>query len=261
MKKLLFSLMVTTGLSSVNLIAQTTTWDIADTNKFPATITTPYTVDGVLTFQGTSGSTFAVTSNSITFSDSFAGTRRFQFGGNSYSGSTSPAVGDTSLPTKKWVELAVSKDATIKIWGRGGGARNILISDNKGKVLNSTAFADSSSTAVISYHYTGDETTLLISTGVGDNYIYKLEYTNNATLAVNDIKSSIKANAFSSGNKIYVTNLESKNTDINVYSTNGQLVKSMKSNIDTSFEINNKGIFIVNLKSEAGEKSTKVLIK
>ncbi len=259
MKKLLFSLMFA-GVSAVSLNAQV--WDIADTSKFPASIPVPTTVDDVIKFNGVSGSAaFAATSNSVTIGD-FTATRRFQFGGNSYNGSTSPAVGTTALPTKKWVEVVVPSTYTLKIWGRGGGARNILVSDNTGLVLSSTAFAGNSTSdvAVITYTNTGSSPYLIVSSGVGDNYIYKIEVVS-PTLAVGNFKSGLKANAFSSGNKIYVSNLESKKTDISVYNANGALVKSLKSSADTSFEINGRGVYIVNLKSEAGEKSVKVLLK
>lgn len=261
MKKLLFSLMLA-GVSAVTINAQV--WDIADTAKFPASIAVPYVVDGALTFTGASGATFAVTANAVTI-DTYSGTRRFQFGGNSYSGSTNPAVGTTQLPqsTKKWVEVAVSSNSTLKIWARGGNAsRNIIISDNTGLVLSSTPFAGNTTAdvALISYTYTGSAPNLIISAGGGDNYIYKIELVS-GTLAVNNVKSGIKANAYSSGNRIFVSNLDSKNTNINVYSANGSLVKTTKSSTDTNFEINAKGLYIVNLKSEAGEKSVKVLLK
>ncbi len=71
----------------------------------------------------------------------------------------------------------------------------------------------------------------------------------------------MKASVFSSGNKIYLADLDSKNTQVNVFNANGSLVKTVKASADTNFEINNKGLYIVNLKSEAGEKSVKVLIK
>lgn len=260
MKKLLFSLMFA-GISAVTLNAQV--WDLADTTTFPdASIVVPTTING-LKFSGASGSSaFAITSNSVTFGDNFAATKRFQFGGNSYSGSSSPAVGSQTMPTKKWVEVAVPTNSVLKIWARGGGARNVLISDNTGTVLSSTAFAGNTTAdiAVISYTYAGSAPYLIISSGVGDNYIYKIEVSA-GTLAVSGFKSGIKATAFSAGNTIHVRDLESKNTHINVYSANGTLVKTTETSTDTSFDIGAKGVYIVNVKSDAGEKSVKVMIK
>jgi hypothetical protein len=71
----------------------------------------------------------------------------------------------------------------------------------------------------------------------------------------------MKAQVFSSGNKVYISDLESKNTEVNVYSATGSLVKTAKVSADTNFEVNTKGVYIVNLKSDAGVKSVKVLVK
>jgi len=263
MKKLLFSLMLA-GISAVTFNAQSKTWDFSDTSKFTAgAITANTTIDGLSLVTGGSNLTISTT-NLATFSDGYAPTQRLQFGGNSYSGSNNPAVGTTSLPTRRFVQFPISNNAVIKFWARGGGAgRSIVISDETGKVLSSTTFAGSSNTdvAIATYTHTAAATNLIIATGSGDNSLYKIEYTDNtATLAANNVKL-LKANAFSSGNKIYVSNLESKNTSINIYSANGTLVKSAKASADTNFEINAKGVYIVNLKSEAGEKSVKVLLK
>ena len=81
------------------------------------------------------------------------------------------------------------------------------------------------------------------------------------TLATSDFSQKLSAKAYSTGNKVYLTNLSGKRTEIKVYSSTGALVKSLKASADTNFELNTKGLYFVNLKSEAGEKSVKVLIK
>jgi hypothetical protein len=263
MKKLLFSLMFA-GISAVTFNAQSKTWDFSDTAKFPAgAISADKTVDGLSFVTG--GSNLTIATNSLaTFDDGYAPTQRLQFGGNSYSGSTNPALGATVMPTRRYLQFAVSSNTTIKFWARGGGAnRSILISDETGKVLSSTTFAGNTTAdiAVTTYNYTGSAGNILITTGSGDNSLYKIEVTNTETMAVGDVKSNNKLNAFSSGNRIYIKDLESKNTLISVYSANGNLVKSFKTNSDTDFDVNIKGVYIVNLKSEAGEKSVKVMIK
>ncbi len=263
MKKLLFSLIIA-GVSAVNFNAQNKTWDFSDTTKFTAgAISTDTTIDGLSFVTG--GSNLTIATNSLaTFEDGYAPTQRLQFGGNSYSGSTNPAVGTTSMPTRRYTQFAVAGNAVIKLWARGGGAnRSILISDGAGKVLSSTTFAGNGNAdiAVVSYTYTGSAGNIIVSTGSGDNSLYKIEYTDNSTLAVGDVKSGVKASAFSIGNKVYVKDLASKNTMVNVYSANGVLVKSLNASADTSFEINGKGVYFVNLKSEAGERSVKVLLK
>ena len=263
MKKLLFSLMFA-GISAVTFNAQSKTWDFSDTSKFPAgAITTDKTVDGLSFVTG--GSSLTIATNSLaTFDDGYAPTQRLQFGGNSYSGSTNPAVGTTSMPTRRYLQFAVSNNAVIKFWARGGGAnRSILISDETGKVLSSTTFAGNTTAdiAIATYTYTGAAGNILITTGSGDNSLYKIEYTDNATMAVGDVKSKDKLKAFSAGNKIYIKDLDAKNTQVNVYSANGALVKSLKTTFDTDFVIDTKGVYVVNMKSEAGVKSVKVMIK
>ena len=263
MKKLLFSLILA-GISAVTFNVQSKTWDFSDVSKFTAgAITANTAIDGLSLVTGGSNLTISTT-NLATFGDGYAPTQRLQFGGNSYSGSVNPALGTTNLPTRRFVQFPVSNNAVIKFWARGGGSgRSIVISDETGKVLISTSFAGSTSADIVigSYTHTAAATNLIIATGSGDNSVYKIEYTDNSTLGVGHVKSGIKANAFSSGNKIYVSNLESKNTAINVYAANGSLVKTMKASADTNFDINAKGLYIVNLKSEAGEKSVKVLLK
>ncbi|WP_312766091.1 T9SS type A sorting domain-containing protein [Epilithonimonas sp.] len=263
MKKLLFSLMFA-GISAVNFNAQSKTWDFSDTSKFTAgAISADVTIDGLSFVTG--GSNLTIATNSLaTFEDGYAPTQRLQFGGNSYGGSTNPAVGTTSMPTRRYTQFAVAGNAVIKLWARGGGSgRSILISDATGKVLSSTTFAGNgtSDIAVVSYTYVGPAGNLIVSTGSGDNSLYKIEYTDNSTLAIKDVKPEIKANAFSVGNKVYIKDLASKNTTVNVYSANGILVKSFRASADTDFEINVKGVYFINLISEAGEKSVKVLLR
>jgi len=263
MKKLLFSFLVA-GTACLMMNAQSKTWDFSDTSKFPAgAISTDKTVDGLSFVTG--GSNLTIATNSLaTFDDGYTPTQRLQFGGNSYSGSTNPALGSTSLPTRRYLQFAVSNNAVIKLWARGGGAgRSIIISDQSGKVLSSTAFAGSSATdiAVVTYNYTGAAGNLLISTGAGDNSLYKIEYTDNATLAVSASQNGLGAKVVVDGKKIHVKGVDSKMTSINVVSANGVLVKSLKTSVDTVFELSQTGMYIVNVTSDRGSQKIKILLK
>jgi hypothetical protein len=262
MKKLLLSVIVA-GISAIQANAQSKTWDFSDAVKFPAgAISATTTIDGLTLIPGGSNLTISTT-NLATFGDGYAPTQRLQFGGNSYSGSNNPAVGSTSMPTRRYVQFAVSNNATIKFWARGGGSgRSVLISDDTGKVLSSTTFNGSTVTdiAIGSYTYTGTPTNLIISTGSGDNSVYKIEYTDNSTLAVGSARL-LKARIFASGNRIYISDLESKNSQVSVYSAGGNLVKSLRAATDTNFEIAAKGVYIVNVSSEKGSLSEKVMIR
>lgn len=255
--------MVIAGISAIQVNAQSKTWDFSDAGKFPAgAISSTTTIDGLTLIPGGSNLTISTT-NLATFEDNYAPTQRLQFGGNSYSGSANPAVGTTSMPTRRYVQFAVSNNATIKFWARGGGAgRSVLISDNSGKVLSSTTFNGSSVTDIViaSYTYTGTPTNIIVSTGSGDNSVYKIEYTDNSTLSTGSSKL-LKTRVISSGNRIFVSNLDSKDSLIKVYTTGGSLVKTLKSATDTDFEVAAKGVYIVNVSSEKGNLSEKVMIR
>ena len=81
------------------------------------------------------------------------------------------------------------------------------------------------------------------------------------TLATSDFSQKLSAKAYSTGNKVYLSNLSGKSTEVKVYSSTGALVKSLKTSTDKNFDVNERGLYFVNLKSEAGEKSIKVLVK
>ncbi|WP_313101376.1 T9SS type A sorting domain-containing protein [Epilithonimonas sp.] len=263
MKKLLLSVIVA-GIAAIQANAQSKTWDFSDTSKFPAgVISVTTTINGLTLIPGGSNLTISTT-NLATFEDNYAPTQRLQFGGNSYSGSTNPTVGTTSMPTRRYLQFPVSDNAIIKFWARGGGAgRSVLISDNAGKVLSSTTFNGSSVTDIViaSYTYTGTPTNIIVSTGNGDNSVYKIEYIDNSTLAAGGSNASLKTRIISSGNRIFVSNLDSKHNSINVYTTGGSLVKTLKSASDTDFEVADKGVYIVNVISEKGSFSEKVIIR
>lgn len=267
MKKLLFSLMIA-GISAVTFDAQSRVWDFNDTSKFPATTAamTEITVLNGLTFVPGGGSGFGLfNSQGATFPD-YVPTQRLAVGGHSYSASAydPAAMGNTPMPTQRYMTFTVTGNSTIKVWSRGGGTgRTVLVTDGT-TILGRTDHTGSTSTTdakILTATYTGGATTLYVANAFNQNSIFKIEVIDNATMAVNDGKANLKAHAFSNGNKIYVNNLESKKTDINVYNANGSLVKAIKSSADTNFEIIGKGLYIVNLKSEAGEKSVKVLLK
>ncbi|WP_379964327.1 T9SS type A sorting domain-containing protein [Epilithonimonas sp. UC225_85] len=265
MKKLLFSFALSIGAFVSTITAQTRTWDFNDAAVW-TTAGLSYTTDynGLMFIAGSSAFTGFSAQNAGPFGDGYSATQRLAFGGNSYSGSTNPAVGTVgTMPTRRYLEVSVTGNSTIKYWARGGGANRSIVVTNKTNqtVIGNTTFTAATDIQIGTVTYTGGVGTIIIAAGAGDNSLFKIEVTNTDTMAVNDVKSGVKANVYSSGNKIYVANLESKKTDINVYNANGSLVKSLKSSSDTNFDINGKGLYIVNLKSEAGEKSVKVLLK
>lgn len=269
MKKLLFSL-VFAGVSAVTVNAQASkTWNFS-TNGTQAAVSANFLDDKLAYIPGPEGAanSFGVIEahspgSAGVFAD-FSFSKRNKTGGNSYSNST-PA--NFAVFAKRYLYFAVTGDSEIKVYFRssGSGSRTLYVTDGT-SVLGSATATDSSTNYVLTVNYTGGAGNIYIGGTNGFNY-YQITATNvgetvlPATMAVNDVKSEVKATAFSSGNKIYISNLESKSADINVYSSAGSLVKSLKTSADTNFEITAKGLYIVNIKSVAGEKSVKVLLK
>ncbi|WP_165570248.1 T9SS type A sorting domain-containing protein [Chryseobacterium sp. FH1] len=252
------------GVSAVTFNAQTT-WDFNDATKFTGTAFTSDQVIQGLTFKlGTAANITGFNSQGGTFSDGYAPTQRLQMGGVSYANGTNDPTASGTVPfVRRYIEVPVPNEPVrIKVWARGGGAgRKVIVHDGTA-VVGSIAFTGSSATdtGILSADYSGNSSTLYVGNAVDQNSIFKIEIQSLATLAVVDGKK-LNSQVFSSGNTINIKGLDSKITNINVYTATGSLVKSLKSSADTNFEINTKGLYIVNLKSEAGEKSVKVLVK
>ena len=199
-----------------------------------------------------------VEANNATFSDGYSATKRFKLNGGGYT-----STGTNTTPTQRYIVLKVNGNSEVNVWYKngGGGDRTLYIGTGTA-VLSSKTYSNSADALIFTYQYVGPARDLYI---YGDQSLnlYKITATNVGTtvLGINDFRKDIKATVYTNGNKLYVANLESKNTQVNVYNANGSLVKTVKASADTNFEINNKGIYIVNLKSEAGEKSVKVLLK
>lgn len=260
MKKLLFSLIIV-GASTASMNAQIKTWDFnGDRTGFPLSstaIASTKTVDGLTLEPGTSGSSFGIVDGNAATIAGVSYTTRFRMGGASYpNGTTAP----NTTPTRRYMYFPVTGPVKVKVYFKGGSGRTLFIHDGA-NVLAPANTPDFTGSDILEVNYTGGAGTLTIANS-GDQFsLYKIEVFDAATMAVVDAKSGLKATAFSSGNKIYISDLASKKTDVKVYSTTGSLVKSLKTSEDTNFDINAKGLYIVNLKSEAGEKSVKVLIK
>lgn len=283
MKKTLSILAIAavTCLNSLN--AQTTTWDF--------TTTAPsWPVSGIAASSDEAGefidskglglhgiatnNNFAAwnTSSSSTWSSPaapFTGTVRVQTNGSGFAANSNSAT-----PTQRYFFLEVDKACTIQVWfksGSGGAQRSMIASD--GTTIYGQATANSGSTAGMP---TDGQVLLANITKAGTFYLYgdaavnvyqiqvvganvSLNPTN--TLSAVNFSHKSAAKVFSNGNRVYVSNLSGKNTEVNVYSAAGTLVKTLKASSDTNFEINNVGIYIVTLRSEEGIKSERVLIK
>lgn len=78
-------------------------------------------------------------------------------------------------------------------------------------------------------------------------------------LSTNNFNNGASLDIFSIKNQVYVTNIVSE-TQVQVYSMTGALVRSVKASENAIFELST-GIYIVNAKSADGEKSVKVIVQ
>jgi exo-poly-alpha-galacturonosidase len=77
------------------------------------------------------------------------------------------------------------------------------------------------------------------------------------TLGIKNYQAESSVNVFAFKDNVVVSNIKS-NTTVSVYSINGALVKSFKTDVDTNFNLN-KGIWIVLVKAADGQKSVKLM--
>ena len=199
-----------------------------------------------------------VESNSATFSDGYTATKRFKLNGGGFT-----STGVNTTPTQRYVYFKTNGNSSISIWYKNGGSGDRTLYIGTGTaILASKTYSNSTDALIYTYDYVGPARDIYMYGDQSLN-IYKITATNVGTtvLGVNDVKKDIKAKVYSSGNKVYVSDLDSKNTQVSIFSANGTLVKSANVSADANFEVNSKGLYFVNLKSEAGEKSVKVLLK
>lgn len=260
MKKSLLLLAFSVVASVSNLKAQTT-WDFSGA-AWPVTTgeTTAIVKNNIALVPGpeTVVNFAAVEANTATFSDGYAATKRFKLNGGGYT-----STGVNTTPTQRYMYIKTNGNSSITIWYKngGGGDRTLYIGTGSA-ILASKTYSNSSDGIIYTYDYVGPAANLYI---YGDQSLnlYKITATNIGTtvLGVNDVKKDMKATVYTSGSKVFVANLESKNTQVNVFNANGSLVKAATTSADINFDLNTKGLYIVNLKSEAGEKSVKVLVR
>lgn len=276
MKKRLLSLMSALLISTAFVSAQTTTWDFGnDTTNWPVSsgIGTAQIVKlGLGLFPISTNSNFGTItkSSSVTFPGppAYASSEGDRFQTN---GGGAPTAG-TYTPTQRYFFIQVDKACTVTVWfksGTGGSVRSVFVSNGSTTLYGSGASSPS---------YTPADGAIVNATipAAGTFYIYADAAVNiyqiqvnganvTTTMGSNTLATSepsvnkISTVVFSEGNKVYVSKV-SGDTKVNIYNTNGGLVKSINTKSDINFELKT-GIYIVNVQSDKGVKSQKVLIK
>lgn len=259
MRKKLLSLVSALLISSASMNAQTT-WNFSDFAD-NAGYTSNTVVNNLGFIPGPSTSTNLmgqVEANGATI-DGIAFTKRLKLNGGSF---TSGTTDFGQVPPQRAMYLKVNGASVIKLWYKngGGGNRTVYVS-NGTTVIASFLYTDSTVGQVATVNYTGGAANLYISGDQAINF-YQLSATNVGTtlptLATSNVNTT-SANVFASGNQVFVNNLKAA-TQINVYTSTGALVKSVNAKADTNFDLKS-GFYIVNLKSENGTTSKKVIIK
>ena len=257
MKKKLLSLVASLLLSTAFVNAQTT-WNFSDA-VWPVSAGYPGpTVKNNLGFiTGTTTTMGAVEANTATI-DGIAFTQRLKFNGGSYATGTT----DFSMPTQRALYFDVTGNSVIKIWYKNGGSgTRTLYVTNGAAVISSFPYTDSTVGQIATANYTGGAGRIYITCDQSMN-IYQITATNVGTtagLATSNVSKN-ETKVFSIGNQVHISKVNA-NTQVEVYTMNGSLIKSLNTKSDTNFELQNKGVYIVNVKSENGSISQKVLIK
>jgi len=274
MKTKLLSLIFAMVLTSSATNAQTKIWNFTtDTANWPAGVgmsSNESIVDNLGLFASSPDATTPITnfptisSSNATFpQDSFVASVRLQLGGGGYTSAT----GFVNMPTQRFLHFNVSGNCTVKVWfkpGSNGTARTIYVTNGTSTLGSATSNTGTNTDyAIVTAANTTGAGKLYIYGDLASN-IYKIEVTGATvtagTLSAKDFKAGSSANVFSNGKQIHISNVIS-NTQVDVYSMTGALVKSFRTDADTSFDSLNSGLYIVNVQSEEGRKAVKVLIQ
>ncbi|WP_296149025.1 T9SS type A sorting domain-containing protein [uncultured Flavobacterium sp.] len=266
MKTKLLSLIFAMVLTSSITNAQTKIWDLGGGIAPWTAANSPYTSNTIidnlgLQIQGGTGSAnFGATNPSVkTFATTpaYTSVNRFQLNGGG-----SPATG-TFLPTQRFLYFAAAGSVTVEVLfiGGGSGSRTMYVTDGT-NVLGSLTATDSATLQILT-------TTATVVNGYvyiyGDQAcnLYRVKVTGplgTTTLATNDFKAGSSVKVHSTGKQVRISNVIS-NTQVDVYSITGALVKSFQTNTDTSFDSLNAGFYIVNVQSEEGRKAVKIAMQ
>lgn len=273
MKKSLLFAAASMLFSAISLNAQTTTWDFSnDATNWPLSAgigTSPVVKQGLGLFPITTNTNFAAVTNSsqVSFSDGYVATgNRLQTNGGG------AVTAGTYKPTQRYFFIETSGPVTFKAWykaGSAGSVRTAFVSDGNQTLYGSAATSPAATpadTAILTVNIP-TAGTFYVYTDTAINF-YKMEVSGAnviTTLNSNQLATSetgagkVTANIFASGDKVYLSNITG-NTKVNVYTANGALVKTLDTKSDLNFALKT-GMYIVNIQTEKGVKSQKVLVK
>lgn len=274
MKKKLLLFILPLLFLTVEIQSQTKVWDFGgDANyasseqlalwpvvAFNAAENTTVEKDNLFLVGDNSGDKFGQIENSggktwdVGTADEYTAINRFKMNG---------AAGPlgTYLPTYSYLYFPVIGDVNVKVWYRSSSAdvtRELYITD--GTNLLASVDGGDTDAHTLTATKTGSGTIYIFGAGNSFN-LYKIEVTGagaaDLLLSNNDAISPVSTNLKAVGNRIYVSNVKS-NTDINIYTITGALIKSLKTKNDMNFDFKS-GLYIATIKTFEGEKSVKIL--
>ena len=187
--------------------------------------------------------------------DEYTSINRFKFNGGS-----API---DFLPSYSYMYFPVSGPVDVKIWFRSGSSsdteRILYISDGT-TLLNSFQAVGNSDPEIITASYTGTGGNIYIYDSNSFN-LYKIEVTGEGAdvLSINNIDTTINTSVKSANDRIYISNVTS-NTEVNIYSITGALVKTVNTNTDLDFSFNS-GLYFARVTTLQGQKSVKLLVQ
>ena len=245
--------------------AQSKIWDFGNSTAWPVSsgYSTDTLLDNLAMIPGSNVTNLgAVEANNATFLDGYTATKRFKLNGGSWDTGATSFV----MPTKRYLYFAVTGACTVKVWFKtGGSGTRTLYVTNGNSVIGSLAGTSSSDPLFLTANYAGGAGNIYIGADQSVN-ICKIEVSNSigvttlSTLSTQDHTRKMHATVHTVGNSILVSKLNGKNTEVKIYSSAGNLVKTANSDTELNFSLQS-GFYIVHLKSAEGEKSVKVILK
>jgi hypothetical protein len=269
MKKTLLTLLITM-LFSVAINAQTKVWDFGNDTAF-----WPLNASGELNNiakdnlgllpGGSLITNFGIVeANNASFpsdgsSSAYTAIKRFKLNGGGFESTATNQI----MPTKRAVYFAANGSGSLKVWYKNGGSgTRTLFVTNGTSVIASNPYTNSTDAIIFSATYTNAFGNIYLFADQSVN-IYKIEVTGplgtTDVLSTNNFQQETSVSISSNGKQVNVANVTSE-TQVNVYSMSGALVKSFATSTDQNFDLNS-GFYIVNVKSVEGQKSVKVLVK
>lgn len=256
MKKTLLYFILPMLFTATLATAQDRDWQIGTTSEsWPADLSmaddATIEVDG-LTVAAVSNSFGAMRSapSDFVFGDGYAPE-------NEWPGNGSSGI-DGVMPSRRYFSFPVTGPSTIKVYFRvnGSGGRSVQISDGNELLAEGTS-EESSDPITLTASYDGEGGTIYVYATASVNY-HRITVMD-GLLSVDDKSSSMSSNIKAIGNRIVLSNVKS-NTEVNIFSVTGALIKTINTNKDLDFEFKS-GLWFATVKSAEGQKSAKLLVK